>query len=79
MPTPPQTDRLDFARFEAADAEGLARVLSDPEVTRNITADASSPARALDCARRRIVWHNGALGDRRLRCLGAAAEWARPR
>ena len=60
MSETPICARLGFACFQESDAPGLARVLSDPEVTRNITANASSPDQALDCARRRIAWHNGA-------------------
>ncbi|MEM7221531.1 MAG: GNAT family N-acetyltransferase [Pseudomonadota bacterium] len=60
MPDAPISQRLTFARFQESDAPDLAAVLSDPEVTRNITANAASPAQALDCAKRRIQWHNGA-------------------
>ena len=60
MSAPPHHPDLRFARFQPTDAEGLARLLADPEITRNITADASSPDKALDSAHHRIAWHNGA-------------------
>lgn len=58
-PLPPRTERLRFERFGEVEVEGLAELLSDPEITRNITANASDPDRARDAARKRIAWHNG--------------------
>ena len=57
---PPESARLRFQRFVAEDAAGLAEILADPEVARNITVNASTPERCLACARDRIAWHNGA-------------------
>lgn len=56
----PFSDRLIFSRFTEDDAEGLAAVLSDPEVTRSITAKATTPDQCLASARKRIGWHNAA-------------------
>lgn len=50
--------RLRYARFDDADVSALARLLADPGITRNITADGSTPERCREFAARRIAWHN---------------------
>lgn len=60
----PSTNRLRFDRFAEADAPGLADVLSDPEVTRSLTAKATTPEQCLACAEKRIAWHNGTWESR---------------
>lgn len=60
----PTTQRLRFDRFTEADALGLADVLSDPEVTRSLTAKATTPEQCLACAEKRIAWHNGTWENR---------------
>lgn len=50
--------RLKFTRFEEADAPALAELIADASITRNITANGSSPERCLDTAHWRIGWHN---------------------
>jgi RimJ/RimL family protein N-acetyltransferase len=57
-PTEPTGQRLTFARFTSGDAADLAAVLSDPEVTRSIMANATTPEECLKCAHQRIEWHN---------------------
>lgn len=54
----PATPRLVFARFQDGDRADLAAILADPEVTRQITANGSTPERRDHYARRRIAWHN---------------------
>ena len=44
--------------FDDADVEALAQLLADTSLTRNITANGSSPERCLAAARQRIDWHN---------------------
>ena len=61
---PPESARLRFQRFVAEDAAGLAEILADPEVARNITVNVSTPERGLACARDRIAWHNGSWQER---------------
>ena len=57
---PPPSARLAFTRFAEADVAALAGLLADPGITRNITADGSTPPRCREFAARRIAWHNGA-------------------
>ena len=47
-------------RFEASDAPDLARILGDPEVTRNITANGATAPKCAAYAQKRIIWHNAA-------------------
>ena len=56
----PISERLFFERFTDSDVTALAELLSDPEITRNVTANAAGPARALSAAKKRIAWHNAA-------------------
>ena len=53
------TKHLRLDRFKPSDAPALAEILLEPEVTKNITADGSSPARCLASAEKRIGWHTG--------------------
>ena len=57
---PPVTERLTFERFGAADAEGLAVLMGDPEIARNIIANGATPERRAATARARIARHNSA-------------------
>ena len=50
--------RLRYARFGDADTPALAALLADPSITRNITANGSTPELCREFARRRIAWHN---------------------
>jgi RimJ/RimL family protein N-acetyltransferase len=54
------TPRLRLDAFAAADIPALAAILAEPEVTKCITADGSTPARAQASAAHRIGWHNAA-------------------
>ncbi|MEM7170519.1 MAG: GNAT family N-acetyltransferase [Pseudomonadota bacterium] len=65
----PYGPRLNFKRFCGPQGSGndsgfsedladLAALLSDPELTRNITANASSPTHSRRTAEARIEWHN---------------------
>ncbi len=56
------TPRLTLDAFSDADVPALAAILAEPEVTKSITADGSTPERCLASARARIAWHNGAWG-----------------
>jgi hypothetical protein len=40
---PPESAQLTFTRFCDSDAADLAELLRDPEITRTITANASTP------------------------------------
>jgi RimJ/RimL family protein N-acetyltransferase len=60
----PRSERLHFLRFRPEDAEALAKLLRDPEIARNITADGRDGERALACAEKRIAWHNGDWADK---------------
>ena len=51
--------RLTYACFEDADVPALAGLLADPGITRNITANGSTPELCREFAARRIAWHNG--------------------
>ncbi|MDC1287694.1 GNAT family N-acetyltransferase [Gammaproteobacteria bacterium] len=57
------SERLNFVRFAADDVSALAELLADPSLTRNITANGSTPERCLACAHKRIAWHNSSWGD----------------
>ncbi len=59
-----ETPRLRLAPFVDADAPELAAILAEPEVTKNITANGSTPERCLASARHRIGWHNRSWGER---------------
>lgn len=61
---PPASARIRFDRFVDSDATDLAALLADPEITRCITANASSPERCASFARKRIAWHNAAWESR---------------
>lgn len=54
------TPRLQLGAFGPADAPALAAILAEPEVTKCITADGSTPERCRAAAEKRIAWHNGA-------------------
>lgn len=53
-----QAERLLLEAFSDADIPALAAILAEPEVTRNITANGSTPERCRDSAAARIAWHN---------------------
>lgn len=50
--------RLKFEAFRESDTEALAALLADSSITRNITANGSTPERCLAAAKRRIGWYN---------------------
>lgn len=52
------TERLTLEPFSAADIPALAAILAEPEVTRNIVANGSTPERCRESAAFRIAWHN---------------------
>jgi RimJ/RimL family protein N-acetyltransferase len=52
------SERLKFERFGESDDQALAELLADSSITRNITANGSTPERCLASARKRITWHN---------------------
>ena len=58
------TERLRLQPFAEADAPTLAAILAEPEVTKNITANGSTPERCLASARHRIGWHNRSWDER---------------
>lgn len=58
------TGRLRLQPFTDLDAPALAAILAEPEVTKNITANGSTPDRCLAGARHRIGWHNRSWGER---------------
>lgn len=58
------TERLRLQPFADEDAPGLAAILAEPEVTKNITANGSTPERCLASAKHRIGWHNRSWGER---------------
>lgn len=57
------TARLRLDAFGAADIPALAAILAEPEVTKCITADGSTPERCRAAAAKRIAWHNGAWAE----------------
>ena len=58
------TERLRLDAFCDADIDALAAILADPEVTKNITADGSTPERCRASAAHRIGWHNASWSER---------------
>jgi RimJ/RimL family protein N-acetyltransferase len=50
--------------FADEDTPALAAILAEPEVTKNITANGSTPERCLASARHRIGWHNRSWSER---------------
>ncbi len=58
------TERLILDAFTEADIGGLADILAEPEVTKNITANGSTPERCRASAAHRIGWHNASWGER---------------
>jgi RimJ/RimL family protein N-acetyltransferase len=58
------TGRLRLDAFSDADIGALAAILAEPDVTRTITANASTPEKCRASARHRIGWHNGSWGER---------------
>jgi RimJ/RimL family protein N-acetyltransferase len=52
------TPRLRLEPFAEADIPGLAAILAEPEVTKNITANGSTPERCRASAAARIARHN---------------------
>lgn len=52
------TPRLEMTAFVDDDVPALAAILGEPEVTKTITADGSTPERCIASARARIGWHN---------------------
>jgi len=52
------TPRLRLEAFTETDAPALAKILAEPDVSRTITANASTPERCLTTATFRIGWHN---------------------
>ncbi len=50
--------RLNFTRYNKADAPVLAELITDASITRNITVNGASPEKCLATARWRIGWHN---------------------
>lgn len=57
------TARLRLDAFTDSDVPALAAILAEPEVSRNITADASSPERCRTSAVSRIAWHNASWAE----------------
>jgi RimJ/RimL family protein N-acetyltransferase len=66
VPTVPviTTKHLMLRAFGEADIAALAAILAEPEVTKNITANASTPERCRASAAHRIGWHNAAWDER---------------
>lgn len=58
------TDRLQLNAFSQDDIDALAAILAEPEVTKNITANGSTPERCRASAAHRIKWHNASWGER---------------
>ncbi|MCP4319415.1 MAG: GNAT family N-acetyltransferase [Hyphomicrobiales bacterium] len=52
------TGRMRLTAFTELDVADLANILSEPEVTKNITANGSTPALCRKSAEHRIGWHN---------------------
>ncbi len=57
------TARLILDAFAGTDVPALAEILAEPEVTRTITANGSTPERCLASAEQRIAWHNKTWPD----------------
>lgn len=75
------TDRLTFDAFSDADIAALAGILAEPEVTKAITANGSTPERCRASAAHRIGWHNASWADLGygVWALRAATDGVRPR
>lgn len=58
------TERLRLDAFGGADAGALAAILAEPDVTKTITANASTPEKCRASAKHRIAWHNGSWSER---------------
>lgn len=58
------TERLALNAFSEADVDALAEILAEPEVTKNITANGSTPERCRASAAHRIGWHNASWDER---------------
>lgn len=58
------TDRLRLVAYRQGDVDALAAILGEPDVSKNITANGSTPERCLESARQRINWHNSSWSDR---------------
>ena len=58
------TERLRLDAFGDADIGALAAILAEPDVTKTITANASTPEKCRASARHRIGWHNASWGER---------------
>ena len=58
------TERLRMEAFAEADIPGLAAILAEPDVTKNITANGSTPERCLASAAARIGRHNRGWDER---------------
>lgn len=72
------TPRARLEVMTAADVPALAAILADPDVTKNITADASSPERCSRAAAARIAryaenWHRHGYGVWGIRAADGAA------
>ena len=58
------TERLRLDAFSDADVGALAAILAEPDVTKTITANGSTPEKCRAGARHRIGWHNASWGER---------------
>jgi RimJ/RimL family protein N-acetyltransferase len=58
------TERLRLDAWSDADVGALAEILAEPDVTKNITADGSTPEKCRAGAKHRIGWHNGSWSGR---------------
>ena len=68
---PPITQRLTFERLGAAEADGLAMLLGDPEITRHIIANGATPERRAASA----LLHEVSADRPAQRGLGDAGLW----
>ena len=58
------TDNLTLCAFGEADIAALAAILAEPDVTKIITANGSTPERCRASAAHRIGWHNAGWDER---------------
>jgi RimJ/RimL family protein N-acetyltransferase len=58
------TEQLRLDAFGDADIGALAAILAEPDVTRTITANGSTPEKCRASARHRIGWHNASWSER---------------
>ncbi len=58
------TEQLRLDAFGDADIGALAAILAEPDVTRTITANGSTPEKCWASARHRIGWHNASWSER---------------